>query len=271
MSKFEKVDLIFVFHLYRLSAHVRLYLSFIRIAIIFIFLSLISSFLCKYIYIGGVYDIMNSSLKHAIVCCISLHSCDYVVKFKKLTIRGLSLAEYNCNWLPSRWLLREANAGSFRALSRYQFPFRVSIRHGRAFPSACRISQGNGNRFEERRCETAVGNTPSACMSPSAIGSSLWCPILADQPLAPFFRHPDLLNVRFFTVHKISLRRHVRRVAAFLSIPFFFFFLFFVIREFRLTRYGRRNEAAKESRIRKVVRDRCNGRFIVLKEVDFIL
>jgi len=48
--------------------------------------------------------------------------------------------------------------------SRYQFPFRVSIRHGRAFPSACRISQGNGNRFEERRCETALGNTPSACL-----------------------------------------------------------------------------------------------------------
>lgn len=104
--------------------------------------------------------------------------------------------------------------------SRYQFPFRVSIRHGRAFPSACRISQGNGNRFEERRCETAVGNTPSACMSPSAIGSSLWCPIPADQPLAPFFRHLDLLNARFFTVHEISLRRRARRVAVPVSFSF---------------------------------------------------
>lgn len=115
--------------------------------------------------------------------------------------------------------------------SRYQFPFRVSIRHGRAFPSACRISQGNGNRFEERRCESAVGNTPSACMSLSAIGSSLWCPIPTDQPLALFFRHPDLLNVRFFTVHEISLRRHARYVLAF---PIFFSF-FSMIEEFRLS------------------------------------
>lgn len=110
--------------------------------------------------------------------------------------------------------------GSERRLvsrSRYQFPFRDSIQHGRAFPSACCISQGNGNRFEERCCETAVGNTPSACMSPSAIGSSLWCPIPVDQPFAPFFRHRDLLNVRFFTVHEISLRRHVRCVVALLS------------------------------------------------------
>jgi len=31
-----------------------------------------------------------------------------------------------------------------------------------------------------------------------AIGSSLWCPIPADQALAPFFRHLDLLNARLF-------------------------------------------------------------------------
>lgn len=108
-----------------------------------------------------------------------------MLKLERFAARNLSLAEYNCNWLPSRWL----SSRSERRLvsrSRYQFPFRDSIQHGRAFPSACCISQGNGNRFEERCCETAVGYTPSACMSPCAIGSSLWCPIPADQPPRAF-------------------------------------------------------------------------------------
>lgn len=121
--------------------------------------------------------------------CTSHHSCDSYTKIQEthdpaiLRSRNTIAIDY-----PRDDFRR--NERRLVSRSRYQFPFRVSIRHGRAFPSACRISQGNGNRFEERRCESAVGNTPSACTSPSAIGSSLWCPILADQPLALFFRHP---------------------------------------------------------------------------------
>lgn len=150
------------------------------------------------------------------VCSAARHpiSATLILKLEKFTARNLSPSQ---NTIAIDYPRDDFRRSERRLVSRsrYQFPFRDSIQHGRAFPSACCISQGNGNRFEERCCETADGNTPSACMSPSAIGSSLWCPIPTDQPLAPFFRHPDLLNACFFTVHEISLQRHVWCVVAF--------------------------------------------------------
>lgn len=52
--------------------------------------------------------------------------------------------------------------------------FHFALLHSTVPTTACHISQGNGNRFEECRCETTVGNTPSVPLR--TIGSSLWCP-----------------------------------------------------------------------------------------------
>lgn len=103
------------------------------------------------------------------ICCTTLHFRDSYTKTQE--VHGwqsfarriqLQLITFAMTFVGTpRWLVSR---------SRYQFLFRDSIQHGRAFPSTCCISQGNGNRFEERCCETAVGNTPSACMSPSTIG-----------------------------------------------------------------------------------------------------
>lgn len=98
-----------------------------------------------------------------------------------------------------------------RLRSRDPFPLRASIRLGRSSSPACHISQGNGNRFEERRCETAVGNTPSACSSLSAIGSSLWCPTLMG--------HPYPSSASAFSSVLPSLRRPSPRLSLFFQSP----------------------------------------------------
>lgn len=95
--------------------------------------------------------------------------------------------------------LRRALARSFRARA-INFHFALLSGMGGRFWAACRISQGNGNRFEERRCETAVGNTPSVCTpsysyplhlaealhAPLSVGPSLRCPIPTRGSTPPF-------------------------------------------------------------------------------------
>lgn len=139
-----------------------------------------------------------------------------------------------------RFDLAETVAQSFRERTcpRDPFPFRASIRlGGRTVPLAWHISQGNGNRFEECRCETTVGNTPSACSSLSLL-SGHPSDVLLSQPIFIFlsfsfvsdpssFHFCISISSRFsfhfsFLLHYILLVWHFRNV--YCAVTFFLVF-----------------------------------------------
>ena len=77
---------------------------------------------------------------------------------------------------------------------------------GRTIPLAWHISQGNGNRFEECRCETAVGNTPSACSSlsfPSGHPSDVLRPSSSLFPISLLSIPPSLSHFLFTSLSSL--------------------------------------------------------------------
>jgi hypothetical protein len=111
----------------------------------------------------------------------------------------------NRNWLPARWFSRAA-------CSPARFALALSISIPRFYPAWAGVSVGvpHFSGKWESIWRTSLRNCTwqhALRLSPDAIGSSLWCPIPADQALAPFFRHPDLLTLVHRVHREISFKR----------------------------------------------------------------